>query len=226
MRRFLGLFSAVAGVGVLVWVVYPIVGYEFMSMLRFGEYLSPIPVEDEGVYAKAVEGEMDLTKASNWFVGDPPSPEAMEVQGGVRFYTLSIPVLKIKNAAVAVGGEDLSESLIQYPGTAYPGKRGNGVVFGHSVLPQFFNPEDYLTIFSTLPRIEKGDMIEANYDGINYQYAVEDIFEVGPTDIEILAQNTDDSYLTLVTCVPPGHPLRPKRLIVRARLVQLGERTY
>jgi sortase A len=127
--------------------------------------------------------------------------------------------LGIENAIVAVGGEDLSETLIQYPGTALPGNVGNAVIFGHSVLPQYFNSEDYLSIFSTLPEIDKNDLVYVYHEGVAYTYAVEDMFEVEPTDIQILDQHYSNSYLTLVTCTPPGHPLKPKRLIVRAKLI-------
>ena len=72
--------------------------------------------------------------------------------------------------------------------------------------------------------MKANDEILINSDGLNYLYRVEDVFEVKPTDIQILEQNTSDSFLTLVTCVPPGHPLRPKRLVVRARLIPLAER--
>jgi len=217
--RLVALGCALLGVGVIGYVFYPIIGYEVESRLRFAGYLSPVPPEEELTYAERVErGEVDFTKPTNWFA------EALEVEStggvpGVTHYTLSIPALKIKDATVTIGGEDLRESLIQYLGTALPGRRGNAVVFGHSILPQFFNPKDYLTIFSTLPEIEKGDEVRLEYDGITYAYKVEDIFEVKPTDIEILGQNTSDSFVTLVTCVPPGHPLRPKRLVVRARLM-------
>jgi len=34
-----------------------------------------------------------------------------------------------------------------------------------------------------------------------------------------LEQNLSDSFLTLVTCTPPGDPTRPKRLVVKARIV-------
>lgn len=217
MKKF-GILSAVLGLAVLVYVFYPIIGYEITSRLKFGEYLSPIPAIEEHAYAKAAErGQIDFTRPDNWFPSLPENTNSEVL--GVQYYNISIPALSIKNSTVEVGGEDLSESLIQYPGTALPGKRGNGVIFGHSVLPQFFNPKDYLTVFSTLPTIEKGDEIDVSHDGISYKYVVEDMFEVGPTDIEILAQNTSDSFLTLVTCVPPGHPARPRRLIVRARLV-------
>ncbi|HJX45788.1 MAG TPA: sortase, partial [Patescibacteria group bacterium] len=132
---------------------------------------------------------------------------------------ISIPKLKIKNATVAIGGEDLSKSLIQYPGTALPGRDGNAVIFGHSILPRFYNPKDYIAIFSTLTDLAKGDEIEVNYDGVNFLYRVVDMFEVLPTDIQVLEQDVSDSYLTLVTCTPPGDPRDPKRLIVRAKVV-------
>jgi len=123
---------------------------------------------------------------------------------------------------VAVGGEDLAKSLIQYPGTALPGKIGSTVVFGHSILPQFYNPEDYMAVFSTLPTLDAGDEIYIDYDGITFKYKVESLFEILPTDTQVLDQKLDDSYLYLVTCVPPGHPLKPRRLIVRARVVPPG----
>jgi sortase A len=190
----------------------PIFLYEVSSPSVVDTYLSPIPSNP------TINFEVpDYTKASSWFVGSTSGTDFSAINIG--YYNLSIPKLKIENAVVAIGGEDLAHNLIQYPGTAMPGKRGNAVVFGHSILPQFYNPKDYLSIFSTLPTLEKGDKIAVEYDGVSYQYQVEDVFEVKPTDIQILEQNTSDSFLTLVTCVPPGHPLRPKRLIVRARVV-------
>ena len=117
----------------------------------------------------------------------------------------------------------MAKSLIQYPGTALPGRPGNSVIFGHSILPIFYNPKEYLSIFSTLPTLKKGDEIKVNYDGVSYEYRVEDLFEVLPSDIQVLEQNPTDSFLTLVTCVPPGDPRKPKRLVVRARVVPLKE---
>lgn len=213
IARLFGVFSAFGGVAILLYVMFPIVSYRLNGGTAFEEYLSPVP-EGEVMAADSV----DFTKASNWFDIEAPSYDISKV----RYYNISIPKLKIKDATVAIGGEDLEESLIQYPGTALPGKHGNAVIFGHSILPQFFNPKDYLAIFSTLPTLNKGDEIAIRYDGISYKYVVEDLFEVKPTDLEILAQNTSDSYITLVTCTPPGDPRRPKRLIVRARLDPFG----
>lgn len=209
ISRLIGGLSAFGGLAILAYIMLPIFSYQLNGGTQFKEYLSPVP-EGEVMAADSV----DFTKVSNWFEVAPPTYDVSKV----RYYTLSIPKLGIKDATVAIGGEDLEESLIQYPGTALPGKRGNAVVFGHSILPQFFNPKDYLSIFSTLPTLKRGDEIAIRYDGISYVFIVEELFEVQPTDLEILAQNTSDSYVTLITCTPPGDPRRPKRLIVRARL--------
>ncbi len=220
MFKIGGFITGLLGVSLLIYVFYPIFSYEIVSSTRFREYLLPVPREEEYLFSKK---ELDLAKASNWF--DGLDKEKFD-SSAIKYYTISIPSLKIKDATVAIGGEDLSQSLIQYPGTALPGKQGNAVIFGHSILPQFFNPKDYLTIFSTLPEIKKNDEVFVEYDGISYEYRVEDMFEVRPADIQILEQDTSDSFLTLITCVPPGHPLSPRRLIVRARLIPQRERVY
>ncbi len=214
--RVASLLSGLLGLGILAYVTLPILSYEYQAARDFPKLLNPV-VEKEGESIGASLEASDFTKASNWFPGGK-RPEDFEVSN-VSFYTISIPKLRIENATVAIGGEDLSKSLIQYPGTALPGRAGNAVIFGHSILPQFYNPKDYLAIFSTLPSLKKGDEITINYDGITYRYKVETLFEVSPTDLEVLEQGFSDSYISLVTCVPPGHPLKPRRLIVRAKIV-------
>ncbi|MFZ5933124.1 MAG: sortase [Patescibacteria group bacterium] len=206
LLKISAVVSGISGVVILTAVLVPIVFYETPTLI------SPLAEEPQ-----AGGEEIDYTKASNWFVGGAEEEEFISAE--VNYYTLSIKKLGIEDATVALGGEDLSQSLIQYPGTALPGKIGNAVVFGHSILPIFYNPKDYIAIFSTLPTLKKGDEIAVNYDGVSYKYRVETLFEVLPTDIEVLEQDTSDSFLTLVTCVPPGDPRKPKRLIVRARIV-------
>ncbi|GAG09918.1 unnamed protein product, partial [marine sediment metagenome] len=179
------------------------------------QFLSPLA--DSTGFAPVVLGEeVDLTKLSNWF---PSVPEQAQSSSRITHYTISIPPLRIFEATVKIGGEDLKESLIHYGGTALPGEFGNTVIFGHSVLPQFFNPKKYLTIFSTLPNIKRDDEVFVQFDGIEYKYKVYDMVEVDPDDVSILEQRYDNAYLILVTCVPPGTYW--KRLAVRARLEKI-----
>lgn len=210
------IVSGVSGLVILLGVLSPILFYKGSPIKESSKIVSPLPEKEK---VQGEEGELDYTKASNWFIGGAEKEEFKSQN--ISFYTLSIPKLKIENSSVGIGGEDLAKSLIQYPGTALPGKRGNSVIFGHSILPIFFNPKDYISIFSTLPTLKKGDEININYDGVSFKYRVEEMFEVVPSDIEVLEQDASDSFLTLVTCVPPGDPRKPRRLIVRARIISI-----
>jgi sortase A len=217
-KRIIAVIWGVMGIVIIVSVTFPIWQYELDASNKYPTLVSSV-VEEETT-ENTLES-YDYTNASNWFLNGVERRDFSSSK--VEHYSLSVPFLGIEDALVTMGGEDLTESLIQYPGTATPGKTGNTVVFGHSILPYFYDPTDYLSIFSTLPTIKEGKTIFVSYDGISYKYVVEDIFEVNPTDIEILEQKSGDSFITLVTCTPPGHPLKPKRLIVRARLAPIKQ---
>jgi sortase A len=208
VARAISIVLGGSGILLILAVFSPIITYEIKSRTDFQQYISPIPEQES----------TDFTKASTWFPSAQEKSDAL-ASSVVRYYNMSIPKLGIHDAVVSLGGEDLSDSLIQYPGTALPGKIGNAVVFGHSVLPSFYDPKLYLTIFSTLPTLKKQDIVKIDYDGISYEYHVTDMFEVSPDDLDVLSQETGESYISLVTCVPPGDPRSPRRLIVRAKLV-------
>lgn len=216
MIRIFSLGFIVLGLFLLASAGWPILQYEINSIgLSRPSLLSPVAPRVQGVSTSSDSlTPVTLTNANNWFVGDPALPAHSTK---VKYYNISVLDINVRDAVVEIGGSDLSKGLIHYAGTALPGREGNTVIFGHSSLPQFFNPKNYLTIFTKLPQIEKGDRVQIDYDGIVYTYRVEEIFEVGPTDIQVLEQRYDNSFLTLVTCVPPGTYF--KRLIVRARLI-------
>jgi sortase A len=211
--RVCAVVMALSGVVIIFSTLYPILSYEWEASQKYPILISPLVDSDTGSFKFS---DKDYTKAENWF----ENVETSDFTGDkFEYFTLTIRKLKIESATVVVGGDDLSQHLIQFPGTALPGKVGNSVIFGHSILPQYFDPGNYLAIFSTLPTLEKGDEVVIEYENTTYKYLVREMFEVRPTDIQILEQSTSSSYLTLVTCTPPGHPLKPKRLIVRAELV-------
>lgn len=217
-----GIF--VSGIALIFSVVFPIAAYQLKSINLPRKMISPIGetqaswlAEDDRrgvVLGKTIEP--DYTRASSWY---PVLPDLPKYATKITNYTLSIPKLGIKEAVVQIGGEDLMKGLVQYPGTSMPGQYGNAVVFGHSVLPQFFNPKNYRTIFSTLPKLQAGDEILINFDGIAYKYIVLEKVETPAGDVSVLEQHYDDEYLSLITCVPPGTYL--KRLIVRAVLTKV-----
>lgn len=168
-----------------------------------------------------LDTQLDYTNLSNWF--EDSSLGASILSQAEDQYILEIPELNIENAVVKTASTSLSESLVQYPGTAMPGQPGAPVIFGHSVLRQFYNPKEsnprrYTSIFSTLMTLKKGDKIYIKYGNIRYTYMVQDKTEVKPTDTYILAQRYDSRRLKLVTCVPEGTYLR--RGVITAVLVK------
>lgn len=199
------------GVLLLFLVIWPILTFEFF----LGPKLNTSVISPLGSQPQVLGLQTDLSLANNWFPGVLPKITASKITS----YTLSIPKLGIKDAVVVNNDEDLAKHLVQWGGTGNPGEAGSTVIFGHSVLPVFFDPKNYLTIFSTLPTIKEGDDIYTYYDGITYHYQVIEMQIIDPKDISVLEQSFDNSYLSLVTCVPPGTYW--KRLVVRARLVKI-----
>lgn len=237
----LPIFFITSGLFLVGNAVVPILGYyvSTLPLLRAASLTSPIPdnqtldvtpiviaeakATDTSRYTDGpvmIDTELDYTNLSNWFGGGTPS-ELQKI--GEERFTLDIPTLKITNAEVVIGGTDLNKSLIQYPGTALPGDKGAPVIFGHSVLRQFYNPNlknprRYNSIFSTIMTLKKGDEIFVTYKGTRYTYIVQEKTEVKPEDTYILNQKYDASQLKLVTCVPEGTYLR--RGVVLAQLVK------
>jgi len=217
-----------AGAMLLFWSFYPILSFSIYSNLFLKNNIN-VPIADSssssikqansvlGAFSIFSNNLRDYTQASMWF---PASPQKSELSRlSVKEYTLSIPKLNIKKARVVVGGEDLAKSLVHYLPQTLPGEYGNVSIFGHSTLPQLYNPKDYKTIFTYLSSLEKGDKIYVNVGEFEYQYEVNTLFIVKPTDISVLEQKKDDSYLTLITCEPPGTWL--ERLVVTAKLTKI-----
>ncbi len=221
------LISAL-GLAILAGVAYPVVSYQLkdfhpLSQLNSG-LLSPVYYEsaasdDQG---PVVINGLDYTKASSWFPGSVQNELFSSTKqtaniNGPDSYNISIPSLGITDAVVSINNEDLTKHLVQYPETALPGQLGAPVIFGHSTLPQFFDPKKYTTIFSTLPKIKTGSDIFVTYDGTEYTYRVTNTREVKPNELWVLRQNYDNKTLKVITCVPPGTTLR--RLVVEATLI-------
>jgi sortase A len=159
---------------------------------------------------------IDYTNAQNWF------PNFKFQRSGapkITSYTISIPKLKLTNVTVSTVDNDLAKHLVNYGGTAIPADKGNAVIFGHSTLPQLYEAKNYKTVFTFLYELTPGDEIDVNVANVGYKYKVENVTVVDPNNTSVLQQSYDDSFLTLVTCTPPGTIW--KRLVVRARLIKI-----
>jgi len=228
-KKILRLFSLLIlfiGLVIVFYIFYPLVLWQiyFAPALASSNIKAPIPKatvvnpsEIGSLISQAgnLLSGVDYTNAKNWFPGFNPAA----TQPKILSYTISIPKLKINNATVSTSDNNLAIHLVNYFGTAAPPDTGNAVIFGHSTLPQLFNPSDYKTIFANAYQLKIGDEIYTYVNGVTYMYKIFNTSVVEPTDTSIFEQNYDSSYLTLVTCTPPGTIW--KRLIIKAKLEKI-----
>jgi sortase A len=140
------------------------------------------------------------------------------------FFSLKVDKLKIENGVIETNSFNMNPDkyLGHYAGTSLPGEIGNVFIYGHSVVPFFFDPNNYKTIFSNLHKLENDDVIEVEFEGKVYKYKVFEKKVLDPEDVNPLAPITpaylNEKTLSLMTCTPPGTTL--KRLIVGAKQIE------
>lgn len=226
LLRISALCIFLIGITISLYIVFPFVSWTFFFAPVFASnsVAAPIPqttivnpVSIQALFSQAAArlSGVDYTNAENWF----PEYKVEVGKPRVSSYTLSIPKLKIKDATVSTVDYDLGLHLINYIGTALPPDKGTAVVFGHSTLPQLFNPKDYKTIFANAYTLKVGDEMSVTSEGVTYFYKVYSIRVVDSNDTSVFTQKSDDSYLTLVTCTPPGTTW--KRLLIESRLQKI-----
>jgi sortase A len=223
--RLFGLGVSVIGLLGTLYVFFPVLSWQLYLQPAFAsnDITSPIPqtkIVNASTWESLLEQTMHLGQnfddAKNWF-----SKNAMQsnVTPSLAQYSISIPKLKITDATVSTVDDDLGSHLVNFQGTALPPDKGNAVIFGHSTLPQLYNPKDYHTIFAYAHTLKVGDDILVNADHVQYKYVINAITIVNPDDTSVLAQSYDNSYLTIITCTPPGTTW--KRLIIKSTLQKI-----
>lgn len=228
LLRILGFLLFVIGVSTVVYVFSPLLIWQITLAPEIADSQITAPIPNRTLLTpnvirslitsslKNVSG-VDYTDASNWF----PTYHAATAAPKVSSYFLSIPKLGITNAFVSTVDTNLSNHLVSLSGTSVPPDKGNTVIFGHSTLPQLFDPKNYKTIFADAYKLQIGDTFNTTVNTVVYTYKIMSIIVVDPEDTTVLGQTYDDSYVTLITCTPPGTIW--KRLVIKARLQKLTE---
>jgi len=224
--RYFGLGIAVVGFLFLVYLFFPLLSWKiYLAPIYASQgFMAPIPKTTvlnrsnmQSLLAATVNslGGVDYSNAQNWF----PTFKGVSTTPKVSSYTMTIPNINVTDALVSTVDNDVDSHLVNFGGTAVPPDKGNAVVFGHSTLPQLFNPKNYKTIFAYAHTLKIGDEIIVRQNNISYTYRIFSITIVPPGDTSPLAQEYDDSYLTLITCTPPGTVW--ERLVIKGRLEKL-----
>jgi sortase A len=129
-------------------------------------------------------------------------PALGDVMGEIQVPRLGLDAIVVQGDSAA----DLRRAIGHIPQTALPGEPGNFALAGHR--DTFFRP---------LRHIRLGDQIRFRTPDQSFDYVVESIQVVAPTDIQVLDPSAGHD-LTLVTCFPFYYVgPAPRRFIVRAR---------
>ena len=216
--RLISILFVIVGVSIISYVLFPIISWQIYFQPTFTSQNITLSIPRANIVdlTKNSIDSTDYTRAENWFPRfNPSSSNGIDT----ALYTISIPKINIEEAEVSTIDTDLTKHLVNYQGTSIPGKNGNAVIFGHSTLPQLFNAKDYKTIFANAYKLKNGDIIYATVKGVKYSYKIFKTIVVDPSDTSALEQDYDNSYLTLVTCTPPGTTW--KRLVIKSRLERI-----
>jgi len=158
----------------------------------------PSESADAGSRAEPRKEEPQKEEAPDWPANIPRGEDIGRIE---------IPRLRI-SSIIRQGVDDktLSRAVGHVPYTALPGQEGNVGLAAHR--------DSY---FRELRDVRAGDLIRLVTPKGTFEYHVESLRIVHPTNVEVL-DPTPNPSLTLVTCYPfnyVGHA--PKRFIVRAR---------
>lgn len=224
-KKITGLAVISVGVITLLYFFFPLISYHIYLSSAFAQNDIKAPLPQRFVLANNTtlgglfsSGIANVTgnfkDARNWF---PQKANREKFIKKVNEYKLTIPSQGIVDAKVSADDFDLSKHLVQYFTTSKnPVENGTSVIFGHSTLPQWFDPSDYSTIFAKLHTLKSGDEFTITVDNKKYIYKIFSISITNPEDPNIFSQSYDNSYITLITCTPPGTTW--KRLVVRSSL--------
>ena len=214
--RFFAFLISLVGVFAIIFAILPILIWNIKFAPFLSSNIEKAPIPPGFVLGQNVASNVQVVKDAygfSYFKTDykPSGNRPKE-------FNISIPKLRIDRAITKVDSLNFYDNLSHFPGSALPGEVGNVFVTGHSVLPQFTDTSNYKTIFSKLPDLEIGDVIDVNLNGQNYQYVVQYKKIVDPKDLSVLAPISKNAKnLTLMTCVPPGTSL--KRMVVITSLI-------
>lgn len=206
--REIGLSLITAGVVVLLFVVYGLVGTnvaEAHNQDQLRKAFSAINPASPTAAASSDSPAIDTSSGGLKALGLPVAPPS----GAVAH--LVIPKISVDKIVVeGVELADLQKGPGHYPGTPLPGEPGNAAIAGHRTT--FGAP------FYRLNELNPGDDIFVTTQAGSFRYQVINTMVVSPSDVSVLAPSTEN-HLTLTTCNPRFSAAQ--RLIVVSKLVGL-----
>lgn len=194
--RVVGRLFIGAGMLILLFLAYQLWGTNLVAERHQRELAAGL---DEALFAP---------------VDPDATPPPLELGDGIA--RIQMPKIEVDWIVVeGVSVSQLKKGPGHYPGTAYPGEKGNVVVSGHRTT--------YGAPFFRLDELKVGDTIRLVARNGTFSYKITESKIVAPTDLTVVVPS-DDSRLTLTTCHPRFSARQ--RLIVVASLVEEPKRAF
>ncbi|HZZ99498.1 MAG TPA: sortase, partial [Candidatus Paceibacterota bacterium] len=126
-------------------------------------------------------------------------PASAEETLSISKIGISAPILEVSSVDDATILSALKKGVVLYPGSANPGEGGTTVIIGHSSsLPPWTK---YSDVFALLDKLAPGDLININFQGRTYVYAIRSK-EHG--SVEHILNSNLGGDLILSSCWPVG----------------------
>jgi LPXTG-site transpeptidase (sortase) family protein len=163
------------------------------------------------------DGFDDFKELSDGY--DPTGVGLIQAMVEIPSLAVSAPIVWSQIEQEAAIQHDLESGIVHYPGTTFPGLRGNSYMTGHSSY-YTWSSSSYKTIFKDLGKLEPGNkiLIKLNFANgtvaeLTYRVTSNEVVE---TSDPRLFREYEGFELTLVTCWPIGTDW--KRVMVKAEM--------
>lgn len=179
---------------------------------QVGDHVSSPLNDNKDVSIKKSPGFAEVLAGNTEQVLIPTS-----TQFGLVIPKIGVNVSVMPNVDPANPSEFLSvlqTSVAHAKGSVFPGMNGTIYLFAHST-DTWLHVGRYNAIFYLLKELSLGDAVIIFFDGVRYDYVVQEKVILPATDVSLLSQ-IGKERLVLQTCWPPGTTW--KRLFVVAHL--------
>lgn len=134
------------------------------------------------------------------------SCDSVSVIGRIKIPSIRVDLLLVEGT----DAKELRVGAGHFTGSAMPGQKGNCAIAGH-------RNYTFGSMFNRLGEMKAGNIITIEENKQVFQYRVNHISVVEPSDVAVLNQNKHKRELTLITCTPVR--IATHRLIIRAELI-------
>ncbi|MDO4615577.1 MAG: class C sortase [Lachnospiraceae bacterium] len=221
LRRVFSSLVILAGVLVLLYPTFSNVWNEYRNSLLRSDYSAAVENLNTEEYdevlrlAREYNDQHTVNTVEHVFEEDEnyllshPYDELLNPSGNGIMGTLRIPKIYVNLPIYhGLGTQALEEGCGHVEGTSLPigGTGTHSALAAHRGLPT-------AKLFTDLDQIEIGDLFYITVLDETLAYEVDQIEVVEPSEVELLAIDPEEDYVTLITCTPYG--VNSHRLLIR-----------